>query len=57
MRYFWYIMMIVAICALTIIVFFENIPKLWFNLWHSKKKFIKWDPMDYVEPTEDFYHK
>jgi hypothetical protein len=57
MRYFFYVLMIMALCLLAIIVFFENVPKLWYNLWHRNKKIIRWDPMDYMDPTEDFYHK
>lgn len=57
MRYVFYVLMIVALCLLAIIVFFENVPKIWHNLWHSKKRFVNWGLMDYVEPTEDYYHK
>jgi len=54
MRYFWIILGMVAIIALYVLVFFQNIPRLTYNALHRTKKKVKWDPMDF---TEDFYHK
>jgi len=57
MKYLVFIPALLAACALAVIVFFENLPKLCYNAFHKKKKKINWNPMDYMDDSESFYHK
>ena len=49
-----------AICLLAIIQLFHNIGRGVYNLFHTTKKKIYWDPMEEMrmemDVTERFYH-
>lgn len=57
MRYFWYVLAMFALCALAVIVFFENLPKMIYNAFHKEKKKIVWELMTQMDDTESYYHK
>lgn len=60
MRYVWFPLALFCACALHVILFFENVVKIFYNLFHKTKKAISWSLMDYgpdeMDITEKFYH-